>query len=208
MAMGLEQVLERSRALSGADRNLENLALLRDALEEYPGESEVALRAAAAYYGEENDEAERLVRRAVTLSPEDPAVLLRAASMMLDLGRTDDALALSKEAGNYADHDFPLVFDLAHLGGRIALVCEEHEIAEPLLRVAFDNQPESFGHGRFLAMLLEAQERDEEALEVVEEALRHRPDDRDLELRRIRLRLTLFGPDSLPPGTEFHPGTE
>jgi len=48
-------------------------------------------------------------------------------------------------------------------------------------------------------MLLE-QERDEEALEVVEEAWRHGPDNRDLELQRIRLRLTLFGPDSLPDG--------
>lgn len=184
MTIGLEQVLERSRELARTDRHSENLALLRDALEQYPAEAEIALRAAAAHFGEDDDQTERLARRAVVLSPQDPAVLMRAASMMLELGRTDDALELSGKARDHADEDFPLVFDLVHLGGRIALAREKPEIAEPLLRGAFDHQPESIGHGRYLAMLLESQGRLEEALEVAEEALRHWPDDRVL--RRIR----------------------
>lgn len=198
--MDLEQVLERSRELARTDRHPENLALLREVIEKYPDEPEVALRAAAAYYGEDNDETERLTRHAVTLSPEDPTVLTRAASMMLELGRTDEALELSGQARNYADQDFPLLADLVHIVGRAALVRGEYEKAEPPLRVAFDNQPESFGHGQFLAMVLESQGRYEEALEVVEESLRHWPDDPKLDVQRIRLRLILFGPDTLLPG--------
>jgi len=203
MATGLEQVLERSRELVRADRHPENLALLHEALDEHPGEPEIALRAAVAYYGEDEDEAERLARRAVALSPENPAVLMRAASMMLNLGRVDDALDWSRQARDRADPDFPLVFDLAHLVGKIALAREEPEVAERLLRLAFDHQPESFGHGRYLARLLESQGRREEALEVVDEALVHSSDDSDLEALGIGLRLILFGPDTLPPGTTF-----
>ena len=203
MSSMLEQVLERSRELARAGLHAEDLALLRDALDEYPGEPEVALRAAVAYYGEDDAEAQRLARRAATLGPEDPVVLTRAASVMLDLGRTDEALELTGRARDHADHDFPLLADLVHLAGRIALVRGEYEKAESPLRVAFENQPESFGHGQYLATLLESQGRAEEALEVVEESLRHWPDDPQLDVQRIRLRLTLFGPDSLPSDTTF-----
>lgn len=203
MTTGLEQVLERSDELARADRHQENLALLTDALGQHPDEPEVALRAAAAYHGEDDGQTERLPRHAVALAPDDPIVLTRAGFMMLDLGLTDQALEWSRHAQERADADFPLVFDLVHLGGKIALARDEPEVAERLLRLAFENQPETLGHGRYLAALLEAQSRDEEALEVVEEALVHRPEDRDLDVRRIRLRFALFGPESLPPGTEF-----
>ncbi len=200
MTLSLEQVLERSRELTRADRHQENLTLLSEALERHPDEPELVLTAATAYFGEDEAQTERLMRHAVELAPDDPTVLTRAGFMALDRGFTDDALAWSRQAYDHADDDFPFVFDLVHLGGRIALARENAEVAERLLRLAFDNQPESFGHGRFLAALLESQDRYEEALEVVEETRRHWPDDRTLEDMRIRLRVLVHGIDTLPPG--------
>lgn len=81
MTTDLEQVLERSDELARADRHQENLALLTDALGQHPDEPEVALRAAAAYHGEDDGQTERHARHAVALAPEDPIVLTRAGFM-------------------------------------------------------------------------------------------------------------------------------
>jgi len=195
----LRETLARSIELTRAGRHEEHLVLMRAALARYPGELEVVIRAAGAYVVDAPEEAAELAREAVKLAPEDPATLTRAASVMFYLGRLEEARELLIRAVARADEDFVLAFDLAYLSGQLALAGGDEDKAEELLQLAFDNQPETPGHGFALAGLLDHRGEYERALEVVEEALRHRPGDQFLEELRVRLRGAAAGSD-VPPG--------
>ncbi len=63
----------------------------------------------------------------------------------------------------------------------------EDEQGEQMLREAFEADPEMVGHGQALAGLLEQRGRHAEALEVIDEGLRHRPGDEALTEMRERV---------------------
>ncbi|MBA3306951.1 MAG: tetratricopeptide repeat protein [Thermoleophilaceae bacterium] len=195
-------VLARSSALVADGRFDENLELLRRAAEDHRDHVEVVLRAAAAEQDADHDRAAQLLERAVSLAPEDAAVLTCAGFGALALGDLDRALEWAERAGRLTvdDPDFPLAFDLGHLGGRIFVARGRDDLAERLLEIAFEELPQALGYGLELAHLLVRDGRDEEALAVIEKALAVRPDDQELTEERVLLRVNLYGPDELPPG--------
>lgn len=197
---GLPDLLERSLELTREGRHDEHLELMRAAVGRYPSDLEVVIRAAGAHLEAEPARAEHLAERAVEMAPKDPTTLTRAAYLMFALERFDRSLELTRTATKHAEEEFALAFELVHLGGKLAAVRGEIEQAESLLRIAFENEPEAARHGEVLAKLLDGENRHREALTVVEEAVRYRPDDRGLEELRIRLRVILSGLDGLPPG--------
>lgn len=173
---------------------------MRSALAQHPDELEIVIRAAGAHIGEAPNQAAELAERAVQLAPEDPSTLTRAAQVMLATARLDEARDLCGRASRSAGEGFTLAFDLAHLAGRVALGYGNEEKALELLQLAFDNQPETTGHASALADLLERRGEHARSLEVLEQAIRHRPKDRALDSRRVQLRVALYGVDALPPG--------
>jgi len=202
----LDQTLERSDALTRAGRHDEHLELMREAVRRFPDQDEVLIRAAAAHVMEAPEEAARLAVRAVTLAPGDPAMLTRAASVAFALERYEQATAWVKDATARADGDFPLAFDLIHLGGKLAIVRGDDEHAEQLLRAAFEQEPETPGHAEVLAGLLEERGRPREALAVIDEADSRRSSSARLDTLRTRLRIAVEEPDNLPPGDTIDDG--
>jgi tetratricopeptide (TPR) repeat protein len=140
--------------------------------------------------------AERLVREAVRRAPDDPYVLARAAGLMFALERYEEAQAWTRHAAARAPEGFELMGTLAHLTGKLALVRGDEDTAERFLRVAFEQDPELEAHGRVLAALLERLGRQDEALDVLERAVRARPDDEQLREALGRLEAGRTGEDS------------
>jgi len=114
-----------------------------------------------------------------------PMILGRCATLMYDLGEYGSAEEYVRRAVPVADDDFPLLADMLHLIGKLALQKDNDEIAERYLSLAFELGPGSLGHADFLATFLMGKERYQEAAEVVNKGLlEHAPDrDRLLKLR-------------------------
>lgn len=125
---------------------------------------------------------------------------MRSSSLLLDLGYLDEARDHCAQAIEAADDDFPAVYDLCYLAGRIAVAEGDPEAAERYLAVPFGERPDVERYGLELGFLLESQHRWEEALVVAERALEHHPVDEELEALAIRCRVNLYGLDALPPG--------
>lgn len=201
----LKEIVQRSQHLVAQGRHADDLALLREAVGNYPDEVEIVLRAAFASVVDAPTEAVRLARRAGSLAPENPSGLMRSSSLLLDLGYLDEARDHCEQAIEAADDDFPAVYDLCYLAGRIAVADGDPEAAERYLAVPFGERPDIERYGLELGFLLESQHRWEEALVVVERALEHHPEDQELEALAIRSRVNLYGLDALPPGATLEP---
>ena len=208
MTADLQETLTRSTELTQSGRHDEHLELMRDALAHHRDEPEVVIRAAEAHLVTEPEEAAHLATEAVELAPEDPGTLTRAAFVMFHVDRLDDTQKLFSRATAAADDDFALAFDLAHLGGQLVLARGDEAQALELFELAFENQPETATYGLTLANLLAQRGEHERALQVTEEALRHRPGDQLLEDMRLRLRIAIHGMDAVPPGATFEPTDE
>ena len=135
------------------------------------------------------DDAERLLalgglenlRRAAELTwDDDPETLFRVASALWWEDETKECFRALRRLTEIVDEDFIFITDMLHLAGLIAREAGNDERAEQALRAAFEEAPESRGHGRWLAGLLVDHERYDEALDVVQVALEHRPGDVDL----------------------------
>jgi Flp pilus assembly protein TadD len=183
-----EELFEHSRELVAADRLSENAELLREAVGRFADDAVVLLTGAAAVFavGSE-DEARRYVRRAAELAWDDPGRLTWAASLMLNLKEFGEAKNLAVRATEIAPDDFELTGDLSFVMGRVALAFEQDEAAERALRSAFELEPARPGRAELLAGVLERTGRPAEAIEVLANALRHRPDDEALARARDRV---------------------
>ncbi len=133
------------------------------------------------------DHATQLVGYATARAPDDPGILTRAASLLFYAGAIDAAAEAARLAAARATPEFALAWDLVHITGRVAAARGQTEVAEELLADAFDAEPDSFNHGHALAELYGERGAHEQALAVVETALRHRPDDAKLLALRRRV---------------------
>ena len=105
-------------------------------------------------------EAEHCFRRALDLAPENSYVLRRMGTLALDLGRFDDALQYYSRAVSID----PLSPSNWWLAGFAHFVADELAKAESAFRRALELGPQAVFVHAFLALVLLAQGRDEEAL--------------------------------------------
>ena len=181
-------MFERSQALVAADRLGENAELLREAIRRFPDDPTVLLNGGAATLAVDSiDEAKGYVRRAAELAWDDPGRLTWAASLMLNLSEFNEAKEWAVRAAETAPDDFELTGALSFVLGRVALAFDQQQDAEQALRGAFDLEPSAPGRAELLAQVLERTNRPTEALEVLSEALRHRPEAEDLTRMRDRI---------------------
>lgn len=84
------------------------------------------------------DEAERLIRKAHELQPEDPAIMDSMGWLLFKQGKSDEALVFLKQAFNkFPDHEVA-----AHLG-EVLWSKGEHEQAKTVWRTALQKHPDS-----------------------------------------------------------------
>ncbi|MDP8942548.1 MAG: hypothetical protein M3N16_00250 [Actinomycetota bacterium] len=175
----LQGVFDQSNALIREERYAENERLLRSTLSRFPNDPELNLRLGSALLTRPPD-AKRYIKRAIELSPFDPRLLTVAASHMFFLGEYDTASEYVRRASKVVPDGFPLAADLVHLIGKLAMQKGNDAVAERYLVLAFEEEPETSGHGQALAEFYASQGRSTEALRVARTAVRLRPDDESL----------------------------
>jgi Flp pilus assembly protein TadD len=146
--------LERARRLDDEGRVDASREVLRDAVDRFPDDPDVALGYGAALWVDDPATAEVHVRRAVALAPEDPATLARAAQLLLFHEDLDMVRDLVERAGRAAPPDWVLAAQMHHMRGIVAWREGDYETAERELRAAFEAEPDFMTHGRDLAALL------------------------------------------------------
>jgi tetratricopeptide (TPR) repeat protein len=132
------------------------------------------LRAAGA------PDAQEPLERAVSLAPDDPDILVRAAALSYDNGHFDRSRELLTRAHEHATPDFDLVPTMAFLGGMLVLREGRTDDALLLLQAAFEALPSSRGWGYRLAIELLGVGRTAEARAVAAQALESGAIDDDL----------------------------
>lgn len=160
--------------------------VLRHAEGRFPGDVDVQLGLADALLMQDKPEAEAQVRRSAGLLDDDPERLLRAANQMYSIDDLQWATQYVKRVWEQAPRDFPQAALLAYLTGRLAWVSGLPQ-AEKLLEDAFDCEPERADFGLTLAEYHIVHDDPERAIEVIDEALGHSPDDDGLLSLRAEL---------------------
>jgi tetratricopeptide (TPR) repeat protein len=181
-------VLARSGELLEEGQDEANTALMRAAIDWFPEDADIRLRAGvlAAAAGD-LEEGKELLRGAVDLARDDPDVLTRAASQMRVLGEEDHAERWTRKAVKLAPDDFDRAGHLSYLLGMVMIRHGLEDQAQEMFTQSFDADPGMAVHGITLASFLEARGDREGALVVAEAALGHSPGDPDLEFIRERL---------------------
>lgn len=172
----IKKILRESRRLIAEGREADNQRLLRAAVERFPDDADLSLRAGTACLLTSNADAASYAARAATISPEDPDVLTQCASIVVSFDPVK-AAEYAESARRIAGRRFTLAPEVDHIFGRIAWSRGDYAAAEAMLSSAFNAWPDEVGYGAWLARVYDDTERYEEALTVLEKALQHRPDD-------------------------------
>jgi predicted Zn-dependent protease len=98
------------------------------------------------------------------------------ARLLFDLGEHGEAQAVVTALADHLEEAEHLSESLLLVTSQLAASRGELEAAEEGLRLGFSIEPENPAWGYVLASVLLKQDRDEEALQAVVEARRHRPD--------------------------------
>lgn len=109
--------------------------------------------------------------KAVELDPDEPIRLTRAANMLFNMGQIDRARSYVARAKELAKPDFLFYPALLNLDGHLAAIDGNDELAEERLRLAVEREPSGGMLAVDLAKFLAERGRQEEALEVIDEAL-------------------------------------
>lgn len=167
----LDRAISHAGRLLSERRDHENLEFLEEAIQRFPDNAEIRLLYATALLASQPDEVASEVVKAVDLSPNDPTILVRAASLMLNRDETEAARSYAERARELAEPNFVLEGGLARLEGIFASFDNNYELAEKKLRFAVKTDPEFYTFVRDLARVLQARGRQAEAIEVIDQAL-------------------------------------
>lgn len=115
-------------------------------------------------------EPKALVRKAAHLAREDPGLLVRCASTMVEMGGVDEIEPWVTRAEKLAGRGFPLADELTRLRGCVHWARGDLEAAEPLLRAAFYADPASRSGFALAATYMERGDYPS-AAKIVEESL-------------------------------------
>jgi len=148
----------------------EAFEFLRCAVCEFPEDTQIRLLYASILLAFRPDDVGKEAAKAVELSSDDPGLLVRAGHLLAFARRWDDVRSCVARANELVEPGFVLKEGLDSLNGILAAMDHEYERAEELLRSATaENQTHAVDLAKFLAW----RNRDAEALEVIDEALKH-----------------------------------
>jgi Flp pilus assembly protein TadD len=165
------EAVERGRRLLSEERYRENLEFLEEARRQFPDVAEIQLLYASMLLEFRPEDVAVEAAKAVELGPEDPTILVRAASLLLNRGQLEEARPIVKRARALVGPDFLLEGGLVNLEGVIAAIDKEYDLAEEKLRLAVELDPDFESFAGDLAKLLRIRSRPAEAVEVIDQAL-------------------------------------
>jgi Flp pilus assembly protein TadD len=178
------EIVERAKRLLIDKRREDYLEFMETAVDRFPDDPEIRLLYATALLPYAPDRVAVQVATAIQLESNNPWRLTRAASILFHLGELDAARAYVGRAAQFAPADFEFGPELAHLGGLLAALDGNDEIAEEALEAALEAEPGRPNFTRDLAKFLSERGRTQEALEVIDQGLVHNPENQELaELR-------------------------
>ncbi|MGN6664281.1 MAG: HEAT repeat domain-containing protein [Solirubrobacterales bacterium] len=166
----LAEAIEQGRRLLTARDDRATFEFLQRAVCEFPEDPQIRLLYAAALLEFRPNDVGREAVKAVELGIDDPGSLVRAACLLGFAGQWDEARSCVARANELAEPGFALKAGLDNLNGILAAQDHEFDRAEELLRSATEEDPlNAYDLAKFLAW----RDREPEALEVIDEALKH-----------------------------------
>jgi len=160
----------RQVAFSEADAD-DRIRFFTEAIRRFPDVAEIQLLYATTLLECRPDDVAAEAVKAVELGPDDPVILVRAASLLLNRGRPEVARSYVEHARKLVDSNFVLEDGLANLEGHFAAIDKQYDLAEQKFRFAVEVDPEFESFVRDLARLLQVRGRSKEAVEVIDQAL-------------------------------------
>jgi tetratricopeptide (TPR) repeat protein len=181
----LVAAVKRGRKLHISGHPEETFEFLDKAVQQFPDDPEIRLLYATILLVFRPEDVAAEASKAVDLGPDNPLILVRAAHLMLDRGDYEGARSCAARANELAQPGFVLKSGLIGLNGLIAALDGEDDLAEEMLRLAVKEDPAYSNFAVDLAKFLASRGRDDEALEVIDEALRQAKAKSDLERLRV-----------------------
>jgi Flp pilus assembly protein TadD len=178
---------ERAKELLLAKNKQEALEFLEQAVQEFPIDAEIRLRYATILLAFRPDDVAAEAAKAAELGFDDPRILVGAGHRLLFGGDIEAARSCAERAAELAQPGFVLMPSLASLKGLVAALSGEYDDAEKELRLAIDGDPTHASFAGDLAVFLAEHGRLNEAVEVLDEALKHAKEKDKLEQMRVRM---------------------
>jgi tetratricopeptide (TPR) repeat protein len=167
----LRRTIDRGRKLLVSGDQQEAYEFLEEAVKEFSQDAEVRLLYATILLAVRPDDVPSEIAKAVELAPEDPMILVRAASLMFDRRQLDAAHTYANRARELALPDFAMKGPLANVEGRLAAYEKKYDIAEDKFGLAVELNPADPILARDFVKLLAARGRHAEAVEAIDQAL-------------------------------------
>jgi len=182
-----EEARETAQVLLNSRRDAELLEFCESVVEMFPQDAELKMLYATALMKSRPGDAREQIEASIALEPDHSWRLFRAASLSFFLGDYAASRAYLERAYR-GGSDPTLLRELIHLGGRLAAVAGDDELAEEALRSAFELEPQDLVFGRDLARFLAERGRIDEALIVIDRAQEFAIDTDELARLRAELR--------------------
>jgi Flp pilus assembly protein TadD len=164
--------VERARDLIIDRDDRATYEFLEDAIERFPEDPELRVSLASIYLEFRPDQVRSEAAKAAELGADNPSVQVRAGNLLLGERDLDGARACARRARKTVGSDFVLIAGLEGLEGGIAAIDGDDDFAEKRLRSAAEREPEYSAYAVDLVQFLARRGRTEEALEVIDQALK------------------------------------
>ncbi len=149
--MTRDEIVHKARWLLQERRDQENLELLETAVGHFPEDPEIRLLYGTALVPFRPNEAPQQLAFSIKLDPESPENLTRAASILLHLGEVDAARSYIGRAAQLAPESFIFRAELTNLGGKLASIRGEVDLAKEAFEAAVEAEPRDLAFSYDLA---------------------------------------------------------
>jgi len=173
--------IDHGHKLFAARQEQDAFEFLEEAVQRFPEDPEIRLLYATILLAFRPDDVAAEAAKAVDLGPDDPALLVRAAHLLLWGGQIEAARVCVARAKELAPPDFLFMPELVNREGLLASLDGEDDIAEEKLRSAVDAEPTNASFAIDLAKFLAHRDRRMDALAVIDAALTRADQTGDLE---------------------------
>ena len=183
----LTAAIEQGRELLQERKEPEALEFLEEAVRRFPEDPQIRLFYATILLAFRPEDVATEAAKAVELDPDNPAILVSAGHRLLFGGEREAAKSCAVRAEELVQPDSLLIPSLLNLKGSIAALNREDDLAEDNLRSAMEGERDNGSFARNLAVFLAERGRLQEAVAVLDEALKHVEDKDALEHMRTRM---------------------
>lgn len=183
----LADAIDRGRRLLLSGDHQETVQFLSRAVEDFPDDAQLQLLYATVLMVLQPDQVARHAAKAVELEPDEPAILVRAANLMMSRKEVERARFYAARASELAPPDFHLMPNLKNITGLIAAIDGKDGVAEANLRSAVESQPTSAPFVSDLARFFASRRRISEALATIDAGIVHVDEKENLVQLRVKI---------------------